>query len=198
MQKTLTIKEQNLHEIVKDLMEKALEIDRPNREKICQFVINMADNGGRKQKAAYDAGFGGSKKDENGNKRPEEDRQRAAAVEANRLLKDAKILAVYERLISHRLLSVVFARSLQREHIISVMYQVALSSWEKNPKQAITALKEAATLSGFYKDKSQGDDPELPGKKAELAEATSIIPKYFNANTQKQGTLVVVDKEKLN
>ncbi len=180
MSKNLTIKEQNLHAIVKDLMDKALAISRPNKEKICRFVVNLVENGGKKADAAMAAGYG-SKKDENGNERSFDDRRNIASSEAYRLLKNDAIFAVYEALLSHRFLSNIFVNHLKKEHLASVFYQAGMIALEdclnsgKKITPAIAALREAGILAGFYDESSRKDPNALDDKKEEVAQAAAIF-----------------------
>ena len=179
---TIRVKEHDLHVIIKDLIDKALEIDRPNKEKICRFIVNLVNNGGNKSIAAMDAGLGGSEKDANGNKRTFEQMRSAAATEANRLLKNAQILSVYEKLLAHRMTSIIFTQSMSKEHIINVLYQIGINSHDKNPRQAVAALKEAATLAGYYRENAQGDEENVLQKIDELHKAMSVKDEFMAAN----------------
>lgn len=138
----MNIKQQDLHEITRELVDATLDIDRPNREKICDFILNLSNNGGHKQRAAIEAGYG--------DQTPSG--MSTAAAEATRLLKDVKIAAVYEKLQRIKFSEKILAKSLSKDHYISLYYQIAISCADKNLGQAIKALKEAATLSGYYAD----------------------------------------------
>lgn len=196
MSKNLTIKEQDLHAIVKDLMDKALAISRPNKEKICKFVVNLVENGGHKTKAALDAGYG-EEKDRNGQKQTLEQRKGIASTEAIRLLKSAEISAVYESLLSHRFLSQVFVKNLTKEHIISILYQAGLIGLcsERNFKSGISALVEASKLAGFSDDDSRKDIDRLIAAQEEIARASTILPSLV---AQARKTLSENKRKRLN
>lgn len=195
--KTIKIKEHDLHEIVKSLMDKAIAIDRPNKEKICNFIINLVENGGKRRVAAYDAGYG-TERDENGNVRTDEERKNIAGVEATRLLRDDKILAVYEELRAHKFLARVFVRTLKKEHLISVLYQAGIKALcsEKYMKSGVAALKEVGILAGFYSDESMREAADFLGIKDEVKEGSGTISELL-AEANRVG-MRLTDKKKLN
>lgn len=191
---SIRIKDQGLGDIIGDVMDMALAIDRPNCEKICQFVFNLAQNGGNKTQAAFDAGYGGEK-DKDGNKRSEKDRKHIASVEAARLLGNARILAIYEALKAHRFLSRFFVKNLRKEDVIHIMYQNAMDSLtpppEKNSKHA--ALKEIAALMGFYSEESKDNLARKLDEEDEMRKAPDTL-----ALIDKAANAVRPDKRKMN
>lgn len=192
--KGITIKEQDLHAIVQDLMDKALAINRLNKEKICQFVVNLVENGGHKTKAALDAGYG-AKKDKDGKVRNDKERNHIACSEATQLLSNADISSVYETLLAHRFMSKIFVKNLTKEHLTSILYQAGLKGLnsERNFKSGISAIVEAAKLAGFYNEDSKKDSDDLDDKKEELIKAAAI----FATLADKTGN-TLVDKKRLN
>ena len=145
----IKIKEHDLHDIIKDLIDSALDVDRKNKAKICSFVVNLVENGGHKTKAARAAGFG-AQRGKDGSLQTEEMRNNVASSEADRLLKNDKISSLYDTLLSHRYTAEIFTKSFSPEHVIHILYQIAMKTKDKNPGQAIKALKEASTLAGHY------------------------------------------------
>lgn len=177
MSKNLIIKEQDLHAIVKDLMDKALAVDRPNKEKICKFVVNLVENGGNKSQAAYDAGYG-PKKDGKGKIRTEKERRYLAKGDGHRLLTNADISAVYETLLSHRFLSTIFVQNITKAHLVSVLYQAGINGLnsERNFKSGIAAIKEVASMLGYLSEDSRRDADRVVDAKDEVVAAMGILP----------------------
>lgn len=178
----ITIKEQDLHAIIHDLMDKALAINRPNKEKICHFVVNLVENGGNKTRAALDAGYG-EEKDKDGKVRGKEVRNHMASTESARLMADAGILSVYESLLSHRFLSKIFVQTLKKEHMVSILYQAGLKGLnsERNFKSGISALVEAGKLAGFYEIDEKDKGKIIDAYKEELGFSADIFDKLGKA-----------------
>lgn len=170
----IKIKEHDLHAIVKDLMGAALSISRPNQGMICEFIINLVENGGNKAKAAFDAGYG-PKKTKDGRICTMEERMHFASTESARLLGNAGISTLYEKLLSHRYLSHIFTKSFNKEDSISIFYQLSMMNIEKNPRQAIMALKEAATLAGHYEISDQAPLGIQRGQQELLSRTEKVI-----------------------
>ncbi|WP_299079087.1 hypothetical protein [uncultured Paraglaciecola sp.] len=192
MSRPLRIKEYDLHEIIKDLVDAALEIDRPNKEKICKFIVNLVDNGGNKTMAAIDAGFG-AKKGKDGKARTLDERKAVASTEGDRLLRNAAISSLYEKLLSHRFISTIFTKTFTKEHSANILYQIGMNTYETNPRQAIAAFKEASTLAGHYKDMDDSSDEEKQKRTAELIKAGNVIDAWKHAQNQVDSKKV--DKE---
>lgn len=190
----IIIREQDLHAITKELMDKALAINRLNKEKICQFVANLVENGGHKTKAALDAGYG-AKKDKDGKVRNDKERNHIACSEATQLLSNTDISGVYEKLLTHRFMSKIFVKNLTKEHLMSILYQAAIIGLESKQtfKSGISAIVEVGKLAGFYAEDSKKDDDALNDKKEELIEAAAI---FATLATKAGNTLV--DKKRLN
>ena len=165
----MKIKEQDLHEVVKDLIDEALEIDRPNKEKICNFVLNLITNGDRKTRAAIDAGYGDETKE--GNK--------VASVEAARLLGDARIKSVYDKLRRAKLSANLFNKAFDKQHVIYLLYQIGMNCADTNAKQSITAFKEAATLAGFYTSDAMEQANFAMEKAEEVSKSVEILQEWF-------------------
>ena len=165
----MKIKEQDLHEATKDLINEALEIDRPNKEKVCNFIVNLVNNGGHKTRAALDAGYGDDTKEG----------RASAAAEAVRLLKNVKINSVYENLSRSKLSSTLFNKAFDKQHVIYLLYQIGMNCADTNAKQSITAFKEAATLAGFYTDEAMQEATNAMAKAEEVAQSVEILQEWF-------------------
>ncbi len=143
-------------------MQEAANLDRPNKEKICDFIINLSNNGGKQQQAALDAGYGNASTDEGRN---------VAGATAARLLRDVRISELYEKLKNLKFSSEIFTKSFTKDHIVAIYYQLGMKLVDKNPAKAIVAWKEAATLSGFYEDEAR----TMAVKAMEKAETTEQL-----------------------
>jgi len=182
----IKIKEHDLYVIIKDLMEEALSIDRPNKVKICNFVVDLVENGGHITNAAMAAGYG-PKKTKDGRIYTEAERRKVAGSEGSRLLENTGISGLYEKLMWHRCVSNTFTKSFSREHVIYILYQIAINTLEKNPRQAIMALREASTLAGHYQiaEKTPGDISEED--QHELIQSREIIEKVYKVKLSQIG-----------
>lgn len=143
------IKENDLYAITKDLMNAALVIDRPNKGKICNFVVALVENGGHITNAAMLAGYG-PPKTKDGKVYTEAERRKLAGNEGSRLLENAGISGLYEKLMWHRCVADNFTKSFSRNYSAALMFQAYQMNINKNPSQAIKALKEASILVGHY------------------------------------------------
>lgn len=128
--------DQDLNKIIYEMVEDVISIDRPNKEKICNFVVNLVLNGGRKEQAALDAGYS----------------KATAASEAYRLLNDAKINAIYERFLAHRFVTGIFRKTLSKEHLVNLCYQIAQRNFysEKTQSVAVKAIEQICKIMGYY------------------------------------------------
>lgn len=128
--------DQDLNKIIYEMVEEVISIDRPNKEKICNFIVNLVLNGGRQEQAALDAGY--SKK--------------AAGAEASRLLTDVKIRAIYERFLAHRFVTGIFRKTLTKEHLVNLCYQIAQRNFysEKTQSVAVKAIEQICKIMGYY------------------------------------------------
>lgn len=174
---TIVVKAQDLHILTEKLIKNSAIADRPNRSKVCKFIINLVENGGHKTEAALAAGYG-SKTDKEGNQRAEEARRNIAASTAARLLSDVKISDIYEQLLEDTLVSKYFVKILDKEHVIYNLYRTAMEALkgeEKNFSRGITALKEVAQLCGFYEQNDRQDIADLQDKLEELTEGIGLM-----------------------
>ncbi len=156
----ISIKEMDLNVLTEELVNEALEIDRPDRERICNFVLNLATNGGRRTQAALDAGYGSN--DEAGKK--------VASSKAARLLENAGISSLYKKICAYKFRQNIFVKLIEKQHLTHMLYQLAISCQKNNPRASIGAIQEIGKLSGFYEEKG-GLDPAiaaLAGKNQEL------------------------------
>lgn len=171
---SVAIKEKDLHALVDELVDDAIKIDRPNKEKICNYVINLVNNGGHKTKAARAAGYGGQY-DENGKRRTDEERNRIAGAEGYRLLKNEQILSLYEKLAKQKFSAKIFCDSLDKQHLISRAYKEFERLKEEKPRTAHAFFQEVCKMKGFYVEQVNVDNAKLAEQQAEILEAVEAI-----------------------
>ena len=167
----MKIKDQDLHEITKELIDEALELDCAHKDKICNFVFNLLNNGGNKTRAALDAGYGDASTDEG---------RKVACVQAQHILAKVSVKALYDKLSRYKLSSDLFGKVFNKQHLIYILYQMGMNFADKNAKQSIAAFKEAATLSGFYQDDALAEATNAMAKAEEVANSVEILQDWFN------------------
>lgn len=128
--------DQDLNKIIYEMVEEVISIDRPNKEKICNFVVNLVLNGGNQTQAALDAGYS----------------KESARQEASRLLTNDNIRSIYERMLSHRFISQIFRKTLSKEHLVNLCYQIAQRNFysEKTQSVAVKAIEQICKIMGYY------------------------------------------------
>ena len=166
----MAVKEQDLNKIIYEMVDDVISIDRPNRDKVCAFIVNLVENGGRKEQAAIDAGYS----------------KTSAGTQAHRLLSNDKINAVYEKLLSHRFVSEIFRKSLTKDHLINLCYQIAMRSFDTAPSQAVKAIEQICKIAGYY------EPTEVKNKHdyADLMEELSKFPMIARAFEEQGGNHV--------
>ena len=182
-----SIKEQDLHKFTKDLIDAAVKIDRPNREKICNFVLNLATNGGKRMEAALEAGYG-SNKDEAGKK--------VASSKAATLLENDEIFSLYDKIFALRFTSTIFAKLLEKEHRIALLYQVFFHCYEEKTHVSVSAFQEISRLKGDYEDKGDSDIGKLLARLDELNQKDKMYEAFMNFHKLPKDA--PPDKERLN
>lgn len=166
--------------VIHDLVEASRQLDNYDKEKACKFIANLVANGGNKTQAARAAGYGEAK-DKNGKKRSEEARNNVAGVRANELLRNHKILELYEKLREQKFISTVLKGLLTKEHIVYLnfkMYEMYKND-DKKSNLAMSALQEIAKLEGYYAPEKIIDDEAFKAKLEEIVVAKEIISEAF-------------------
>ena len=146
------MKETDLYEIIAEMINAVMATDSLNKVRVCNFILNLVNNGGNQTQAAREAGYGQAiTKD--GKKQTEQERNNVAGVEACRLLRLPKIREVYEKIFNSRMAANAFAKSFTREDAIAVFWRAGLKQINENPENpsaGFKALREAALLARFY------------------------------------------------